>query len=435
MRTRALSVLKRIVRVVQAAHRKESMARECRAPVHSVLSRRQWTRNRMPRVWIFVLGVLQTADAEEPESWFQGESASGDWGGQRSWLDQHGLHLDLDYTADTFARLAGRGKGASVAYRGTIDLMLVFDTAALALWPGGTLFVYGQHGHGRGLSAGLGVQMPINNLEAPAFTELAELWYEQRWLGQGLGVRIGKQDANRDFAAARFPGNFVHSSYGVLPTIPMPSFPAPGLGAVVFVDPTPWLSLRSGVYEGAPQIESIGVDRALEQGSAFFIAAAVLRQNFGERRPQASIYSVGAWYGNRDGISANQTRSEDFGAFAVADVLLRLAPEDPADSRSVQAFIRMGWAPSDRTPLALYVGGGATYHGLRGHDTVGMGAGQARLAGGTAKPEQTESFFELFYKARIAPWFTVQPDVQLVLIPAGADRAALVGGVRVKLKL
>ena len=426
---------KRIVVSKQSAHSQGSLARARGSRVGKLSSKRAWTRSRAAPACFVVLGTIRSAGAEEPVSWLQGEDASGDWGGYRSWLEQHGVHLDLDYSADSFARLAGRQYGEIVTYRGTLDLMLVLDTDLLGLWSGGTLFAYGQHGHGRGVSEGLGVQMPVNNLEAPDFTQLAELWYDQRFWGERLGIRIGKQDANRDFAAARFPGNFLHSSFGVLPTVPMPSFPAPGLGAVVFVDPEPWLSLRSGVYEGNPQIESVGVERALEHGGSFFIGSALLRQDFGEQRPQAGIYSIGAWYGNRDGVRANQASSENFGAFAVADLLVRLAPDDPADSRSVQAFIRVGWAPSDRNPVALYMGGGATYHGLRGNDTLGMGAGQARFPTDAATPGHAESFLELFYKARFARWFTMQPDLQLVLTPSGADRGALVGGVRFKLKL
>ena len=35
--------------------------------------------------------------------------------------------------------------------------------------------------------------------------------------------------------------------------IPMPSFPAPALGAALFVQPAQWMSLRGGLYDGAPR--------------------------------------------------------------------------------------------------------------------------------------------------------------------------------------
>jgi hypothetical protein len=38
----------------------------------------------------------------------------------------------------------------------------------------------------------------------------------------------------------------------------MPTFPAPSLGTSLLVEPTGWLSLGMGIYDGAPKIESSG---------------------------------------------------------------------------------------------------------------------------------------------------------------------------------
>jgi len=219
------------------------------------------------------------------------------------------------------------------------------------------------------------------------------------------------------------------------PTVPLPSFPAPALGAALFIEPTAWLSLRSGVYDGAPRIESVGFDGAFEHG-AFFIASALVRHPVAGAGRGAALHSVGAWYHSRDVVTARETLPGNFGAFLSTDVLWPLAPAVPDDTRGVQGFVRVGWAPPDRNPMTLFVGGGLTYHGLRGNDTVGIGAGQARLTADATRRTHGESFAELFYKARFTAWFSVEPDLQLV---RGANSApastALVGGLRVKLKL
>jgi porin len=383
--------------------------------------------------------------------WLNGEDATGTWGGARSAWVEHGVHIDLDYTADGFGRLSGRGDAPRAAYHGTVDLILTLDTEKLGLWGGGTLFVYGQNGHGADISDGLRVRMPVNNLEAPPFTELAELWLQQDLFGGVLRLKLGKQDANRDFAAPRFPGNFIHSSFGVLPSLPLPSFPAPGLGAVAYVEPAPWLSLRTGVYEGEPRVGSLGFDSALQSHGEFSVAALVLRHGLGDERPAAAEYSAGAWYHSSDITTSERSFSNDYGAFALTDVVWPIAPQQSNDPRSVQMFVRAGWAPPDRNPLTLYVGGGVTYHGLRGgNDTLGLGAGRARFTALAAAPSPAEApsndalpsparpgneaFCELFYKARLMAWFTVEPDLQLSFRP-GPEGTALVGGVRVKLKL
>ena len=373
------------------------------------------------------------ADKDET-TWLTGQYATGTWGDGRTWLEDHGLHIDLLYTGEVLARLAGGG-GARAAYRGNVDLVVTLDTGKMSLWDGGTLFVYFENGHGEGISPEVGASMLLSNIEAPAFTQVSEVWFLQSFLDDRIRIKLGKQDANRDFAAARFPGNFLHSSYGVLPTVPMPSFAAPGLGAVLFSDPARWLTLRTGVYAGSPEIGSIGFDTAFGDGGAFFIASASVRQDLGADQPQAAIYSVGAWYHSADITVGDETFSGSSGAFAVADVMMHLHPSDRDDKSSVQVFGRVGWTQPDRNPLSFYVGGGATLHGLRGVDTLGVGAGSARFPGDPVTLAHTESFVETFYKARVTPWFSLEPDVQVIFDPGGRDEIAVVGGLRFKLKL
>jgi porin len=382
------------------------------------------------RAWtaaVLVLACELTApDPARADSWLERDHLSDDWGGARKTLDDHGVTLELDYTAEAFAAPAGLGGERPLGYRGTIDVMMTLDSHGLGLWPGGTLFVYGQNGHGGGISERLGAAMPISNLEAPAFTQLAELWYEHHAFSERVHLRLGKQDANHDFAAPRFGGNFVHSSFGVPPTVPMPSFPAPGLGAMLLAQVVPWLSLRSGVYEASPEIESFGFDPAFDGGGPFLITAVETQHGVAERS-DAALYSAGGWY--RGPTPDDETKRA--GLFATADVLWPIGP----GVRTLQTFVRAGWATPDDGPATLYVGGGTTYHALRDDDTVGLGAGHIRFRDVEGARPLSESFLELFYKAHFAPWLALQPDVQVVFQPGGVARTVLVTGARMKLKL
>jgi len=365
---------------------------------------------RVVAVAVLLLLAAAPAAAEQPEapkSWWRGDDATGTWGGGRTWLGRHGVLIDLDYTAETFARVAGPGTGRRAHYRGTIDLYTTIDSGKLGAWKGGTLFVYGQSGHGGGVSPGIAADMPLSNLEAPDFIELAEAWYEQYLGDERITLRLGKQDSNRDFAAPRFPGNFLHSSYGALPTIPMPTFPAAGVGAAVLVDPTSWFGVRAAVYEGAPEIERL--DTAFADGS-FAIGQVMARHHLGCARPDAIEYTAGGWY---------HSTGDAYGVFAVVDALV---PLTPGGKRAVGTSVRGAWAHGGDA----FVGGALTFHPVRGNDTVGLGAGHLR---------GSETFVEAFYKARINKWWNVQPDVQIVFQPGGQDATALVLGLRVKLKL
>lgn len=203
-------------------------------------------------------------------------------------------------------------------------------------------------------------------------------------------------------------GHFVNSSYGAIPTAPMPTFPTPALGVAALVAVAPWLELRAGGYEGAPELEEPVVGFG---DGAFLTAAAVLRHPIAGR--PSGVHTVGVW---------RHTAEERSGVYAVADVQLALDAR-----RSVQLFARGGASPSAPAAIDAYVGGGAALHPVIGDDdTLGLGAAHAR---GDAIDE---TFVELFYKLRPLEWLTFEPDAQLYVV-GGALRLA--AGLRAKLKL
>ena len=62
------------------------------------------------------------------------------------------------------------------------------------------------------------IQAFVNN-DADDFTALYELWYEQYLFDDVVRVKIGKLDANSEFAYVEHGGEFIHSSPGVSPSI------------------------------------------------------------------------------------------------------------------------------------------------------------------------------------------------------------------------
>lgn len=357
------------------------------------------------------LALLLPARTVRADDWLHGEDATGTWGNVRSAIDDHGLHLDLDYVAETFAADFRR-----IEYRGSVDFTLEFDTEKAGLWKGGQLLAFAQQEHGSGLSDNLGFAMPVSNYESQSFTQLSELWFHQD-LAHGVALRIGKQDGNRDFASPRFGGNFINSSFGVLPNTPLPSYPAPALGAALFLGTDQAVGFRAAVYEGASEAGSFA-GHAFDDGSgAFVIAAAHLEEEEGGGHDTRG--QVGGWH---------HTALDRTGMFGVVDHMIRLAPGSAEDHRSLQAFVRGSWDPQAHgEDPDVYLGGGLTAHGFTGQrNTVGLGAGFVSVA------EAEQGFIELFFKWRALPWFTVQPDAQLYFV---GENAHVILGLRCKLKL
>jgi carbohydrate-selective porin OprB len=257
--------------------------------------------------------------------------------------------------------------------------------------------------------------MPISNLEAPPFTQLSEFWLYQK-VGSRLHLRLGKQDANRDFGSPRFTGNFINSAYGDFPGNPMPSFPAPGLGAVAFLDTTDWLQIRAGIYEGQPKIGSFGETAFASDAGAFIVTAGVFKQKW---KMTESLDQIGIW---------THTSLDRSGVFGIYDVMLH--PHSFSDRRTVQLFIRAGWSPDlpeHPEEITSYIGGGITAHAFLGrNNTIGLGFGAAHTA------QAGETFIESFFKLRTIEWFTFEPDLQYYF---RADHKFLSFGIRTKLKL
>ncbi|MFN2375384.1 MAG: carbohydrate porin [Candidatus Binatia bacterium] len=375
----------------------------CRLPPGSLRPVAASARVLLPLIALLLFGPLRVDAADR---------ATGDWGGRRTRLAQAGVEIEVHYTAESYVLDADEG----ISYLGNLDVMLTLDTARLGAWKGGRIFLYGQNNHGSGPSRDLGLLMPVSNLESESFTQLSEYWLEQQ-VGNSVLLRLGKQDTNRDFAAPRFGGNFVNSSFGVLPGSPLHSFPAPGLGAAVLADPRSWVGVRAGIYEGSPEVGSFGETAFQDDAGLLSIGQLVLRHELAGR--DAGEFGVGGWT-----RTAGRDRS---GVYALYDVLLPWNPGNEADPRSWQFFVHGGWSPEQTGEIGTYAGGGVTAHGFLGeNNTIGLGAGYAK------SDTSDETFVEIFFKWRPRVWFTVEPDLQFYDTAGGTPVFA---GVRVKLKL
>jgi porin len=132
-----------------------------------------------------------------------------------------------------------------------------------------------------------------------------------------------------------------------------------------------------------------------------------------------------------NGIPA--THGSNFGAYLVVDKMLWRRPDTA--TQGLAAFLRVGYAPPDRNLISLEVDAGLTFKGLfpdRELDALGIGTSYGRI-GYARRLDQDEVLFtgierpirdyeavlEVTYEARIAPWWVLQPDLQLVFHPGG----------------
>ena len=392
-----------------------------------------------------------TDGADKP--WWEWPRATGDWGGTRTWLEDHGLTLDATYTADFWVNTrGGRSTSGACAYLGLVDVALTFDTEKAGLWDGGIIFIDFQDIHGSTISERhVGDLQFLDNIEGPDRTQVSEYWYRQSLLDGKLAFKLGKMDANSDFAYVDYGQEFIHSSPGFPPNIPLPTYPDPALGAVLFIEPVEWCYLNAGVYDGAGTGNRWDWEAAFHgPDDSFTIVELGLRPTFtlgSQRLP--GTYRVGGWYhsGSWDLLATGQEpetplrrRRGNTGVYVAIDQQLLLEqPDDDQDRQGLGMFFQFSWADSRHNEISQYYGGGFEYVGLlptRDRDVTGIGMFHGSLSGRLQSAEQrySETAIELFHRFQVTPCLVVKPDLQYIVNPGGGDtRDALVAGVRVEM--
>ncbi len=356
-------------------------------------------------------------------------SINSELGSFRSRLKDCGLTVQLTYTGEAFHSFNLIPDNAT-RYRGLVDLRINLDTGQSGLWPNGEFFIDGQNLHGKGFVVNpAGDPLPISNIGAPNFTQISQFGFQQSLLDGKAKIRLGKQDVNEIFDVNHFGGDFIFPAYTLTPTVPMPTFPAPGLGTSLFAEPSSWLSLGMGIYDGAPKIESIGFDTTFDgKGGYFSIFEAAWKPGFGVQNQYGGNYRLGLWHHSGDfaatgNSSHSKMYSDNFGFYLMFEQLVSKEQNIASDDQGLGVFFQFGWAPSDRNPVWRYMGAGFSYKGLfrnREQDTLNMGLNYSWLAGSDSAENSKNNLvnIEAFYIARLTSWLSLQPDIQYYVNPS-----------------
>jgi porin len=370
-------------------------------------------------------------------------SASGSWFGVRDSLARRGVEVTLILQGDPSANLSG-GVRQGTAMRMPLQAALDLDLERLVGWRGAQLHA-GVHAlEGRNASEHLvGDLQGFDNVDSQRFRQVSELWLEQGLLGDRLRLKLGKADANADFARVFASGEFLNSSAGYSPTIQgFPSYPDPAASVSLFASPTGWLSLGAGVYDGATHEECHGRTGNRGLGTLFGAPDAVfavgelgIRYASGGRPGRLSL---GSWRhtGTFEG-EGGATRRGTSGFYAVLEQRILQEPGD--ESQGLDAFAQFGASDGRWSEVEQHASLGLAATGaLPGRDRDVLGLMLTSVVASalcpTASGSRRESVLELYYGVALRPWLTVKPDLQYIRNPgAGAAKDALVGTLRVTL--
>ncbi len=366
-----------------------------------------------------------------------------------------GIVAEVIYTGESFNVARGdTGSKRNTNYRSNLDVVLNIDFEAMGLWDGGRLFIYGENVAGTLHPVGeiqffSNIDSTVSDTARREFTTIAEYWYEQYFMDDTAWFKLGKQDANADFAYTDLGGDFINSSFGLPPNIPLPTFPSQALGIAAFFNVLEDVTLAFGIYDGTaasgPQGVRWGFD-TLGHNGAISLAQLEFRGQNGPGGQHPSTFRIGAWHhtDNDQWVSFDPAATQfadNYGAWTSIDYLLFKESYVGDNTEGIGVFLQGSWAPENRNMIANSTIGGLSYKGLlpgRDADLIGAGVGLARLSeqylaaelDNGNKLESREIVTELFYKFQLSPFIALQPDLQFISSPGALSDDVFLAGLR-----
>jgi carbohydrate-selective porin OprB len=332
-------------------------------------------------------------------------------GRARFWLEQKGFSGKFSLVNDWSTNFCGGASSIHSVERYLLDTSIALDTRKAFGWSGGTAFVRLHHHLGDHGGDYVGDAQGFSNIDDVPRTMLYELWLEQKFSGEKVRVKLGKMDANADFASVENGGDFMNSSMGYSPTIlRLPTYPQPRPGASLFVQPTSHDSVSVGFFDTAgPGMMMLG-----EVGRRWTVRNDDLPGRIG----------LGAWRltGNLPALDGGSSRATA-GYYAVFEQGLwhessRAVPR----GESVAAYLQWGYADPSLCAFQRHLGAGVVWRAplpKRGQDSLGMGVTQVRLAGASG-PFTSELVTESYYKIHVKSFLSISADVQYIHQPGGS---------------
>ncbi|MEZ5785974.1 MAG: carbohydrate porin [Xanthobacteraceae bacterium] len=444
-------------------------------------NRRRSTLLRRVCAAAIVLGLIGTtgvAGAEE-KSLAEREKLTGDWGGVRGALEARGITFGVEYTGEILGISGGLwggehpGRGPFATYEGLFTGTLDVDLEKFMGWTGGKFHAKGfQINNAQNLNAAdyVGSLADPSNIDAYATTRLFTLWFEQNF-GSFASIRVGQLAADDEFLGSDTAGGLINGTFGwatiMSSNLPSggPAYPLAAPGVRLQINPAQNIALLGAVFSGDPagkdcynndpdanpQICNRYGTTFSFSGGAFWIGEA--QYNINKEEGATGLpgsYKIGAWY--HTGKFADQRfgvdefgmvvplalnpafplyHRGDWGIYGVIDQTIWRGP-----ATSVSVFLRGGLVPADRNLESWYIDGGVGMKGLlpgRADDTLTVGFAYSKISPDAIGADQDlalyvdpiwprrsgEPVLEVSYIAQVTPWWTVQPDFQVIWKPGG----------------
>jgi porin len=399
----------------------------------------------------------------EPDTFWRRNTLSGDWDGARNQVNDFGFAITPVYEAESFGA-AGGGHGGGIS-DGLIDIAFDFDLERLThIWPDAILHLNVLDTYGSSLSGRyVGDLGNTSNLAGFNTFRLQEIWLQQTFWGKRASIRAGMLAADSEFFSSQASSLFLNGTFGAFTLIAAnfnnaPVYPVAAPAVRLDVMPVSFLDFKAAVFAPNEDAENNthGTDFSINSKDGALVAfeASYLVNQSPNDRGLIGSYRVGTFIQQGDYTSwesqaanaLNPSKPLRYGTnymvYGVADQQLFKNGQYTVDS-----FVRAGFASSRFSMVDNYFDAGFNFTGFVPNRILDV-AGIAVARSGISKqfsdsqveqgnPRSTsETAIEITYKIQLAPWGSIQPDLQYIINPSAVvgSRNAFVYGVRVTIE-
>ena len=407
--------------------------------------------------------ATKTAATNDDDIWTR-KRLTGDWGGARTDLENHGIKIGLRLT-QYFQGVASGGVNTNFAYGGKFDIHLDLDGQKMGLWEGLFINIHAENKFGTDINGDAGAFALANTTmlypkASDSYRDMAvtQVLFEQ-FLSKNFGLVLGKINTV-DFWTMVYPGvgggvdGFMNTNVlaGALPWLRWLSLSEWAAGALFVTDDQ---QVQGGIF--ALDLNNVptttGIPEMFDDGAGvlgfwkFFFEV--------DEKPANVLIGVGGATREYHSFESHPTgwdpgpftrlleavENKDDGVWSVAIYYEQILWQEPANDKQNLRFFT-GWNVSDGDPSFGKFAGMASVEatGLlfdREYDRAGIGAFYSKLSSDFKKTMNGVGIdlrdtwgLELYYNAEITPWFHLTGDVQVVQNQNDDDDPAVILGLR-----
>lgn len=386
-----------------------------------------------------LLSLLALAPAQESPGFWERQALLGDLGGARKTLEDHGVTFVLAFTGEVLSNVHG-GAERDVGADQLLDWVIDADLDKAVGWTGGSARINPMWLAGDGIANNLGDLTLVSNITGLGGVRLFEAWLQQS-IGGVFSVRAGILAADQEFVLSTSGLLYYNSVFGgpvfLTPNLAWPIYPVGAPGVRARADLADGLYLQGACYDGDPGSEAFnrtGVRLRFRDVDGVF---AIVEAGWAAGDALRTTIKAGGFHHSADftDFTSGTAVSGNSGGYVVVEQRI---------AAGIDAFLRAGFAEQDRSVVSLGIDAGVNFTGAipgRPEDVLGLGLIYARIsrAFASSQPDRPhwghETVIEATYKIVIAPWCSLQPDLQYLLHPGGSTGTpnALVLAMRVDL--